>query len=85
MQEELQRFKDNDVFDVVEQKNVPPGVKLFTTTWEMKRKSNGLEQAARILWNQLLKTMRQMGFAKSTSDPCNYYKWTNNGLLVWIS
>ena len=29
--------------------------------------------------------MKRMGFARSTSDPCIYYKWTKNGLLMWIS
>ena len=180
VQEELQRFKKHDVFDVVKLEDVPPGVKMLTTTWAMKLKSNGtyrarinmrgyeqedgehydsasisspvtndvsirvmltlmlmaqmrayivdvkgtfligefdngeelyckipegfrdqydpnkvcwklkktaygLKQAARMFWNQLLKAMKKMGFTRSSSDPCIYYKWTNNGLIVWIS
>ena len=41
VQEELQRLKKHDVFEVVKLKDVPPGVKILTTTWAMKLKSNG--------------------------------------------
>ena len=41
VQEELERFKKHDVFDVVKLKDVPTGVKMLTTTWAMKLKSNG--------------------------------------------
>ena len=38
-----------------------------------------------MFWNQILKAMKKMGFIRSSSDPHIYYKWTNNGLIVWIS
>jgi Reverse transcriptase (RNA-dependent DNA polymerase) len=30
-------------------------------------------------------TLKSMKFRKSEMDPCLYYKWTDNGLLVWTS
>ena len=39
--EELDRFIENDVFEVVNLKDLPKGVKMLTSTWAMKMKSNG--------------------------------------------
>ena len=39
--EELDRFIENDVFDVVNIKDLPREVKMLTSTWAMKMKSNG--------------------------------------------
>ena len=45
----------------------------------------GLKQAAIMFWRELLKAMMYMKFKRSDTDPCLYYKWTENGLLVWLS
>ena len=29
--------------------------------------------------------MRSMKCEKSKTDPCLYFKWTENGLLLWLS
>ena len=39
--EELDRFIANDVFEAVKLKDLPKGVKMLTSTWAMKMKSNG--------------------------------------------
>ena len=46
----------------------------------------GLKQAAMAFWKRLLICMRSMGFERSMSDPCLYYKWTDkHGLVIIIS
>jgi hypothetical protein len=45
----------------------------------------GLKQAARAFWNKLLKAFQNMGFARSKADPCLYWDWTVNGLVIWTS
>ena len=45
----------------------------------------GLKQAAMAFWRELLKAMRSMGFKRSTADPCLYYKWTTDGLVMTVS
>ena len=29
--------------------------------------------------------MRSMNFEKSWADPCLYHKWTDDGLVLWLS
>ena len=29
--------------------------------------------------------MRKMGFERSRADPCLYYNWSDDGLVVWLS
>ena len=41
VQEELDRFKKHEVFEVVKLQDVPNRTTLLTTTWAMKKKSNG--------------------------------------------
>ena len=53
--------------------------------WLLERTAYGLKQAARSFWNKLLEAMKQLGFQRSLCDPCVYYKWTNRGLVLWIS
>ncbi len=45
----------------------------------------GLKQAAFEYWRALLKALRTMGMARSKADPCVYFKWTRNGLMIWSS
>lgn len=53
--------------------------------WLFTRTAYGLKQAARMFWNKLLKAMSKLGFTRSLCDPCVYYKWINNRLVMWIS
>ena len=43
--EEYQRFKKREVFEVVQEKNIPPGSRVMTTTWNCKKKVNGVFRA----------------------------------------
>ena len=48
----------------------------------------GLKQAAMAFWRELLKCMCGMGMMRSTADPCLYFKWSDNGLVLialWIN
>ena len=45
----------------------------------------GLKQAAMMFWRELLKAMVYMKFCRSNADPCLYWRWTTNGLLIWLS
>jgi hypothetical protein len=45
----------------------------------------GLKQSAMAFWRQLLKAFRNMKFERSKADPCLYYAWTVEGLVLWIS
>ena len=45
----------------------------------------GLKQAAMAFWRQLLKCMNDMNMNRSTADPCLYYNWTQDGLIMIIS
>jgi len=45
----------------------------------------GTKQAARAFWIKLLAAFKAMGYTRSKADPCLYYKWTEHGLVVWIS
>ena len=43
--EEHKKFVDHDVFEMEKLEEVPKGVKMLTTTWAMKMKSNGKRRA----------------------------------------
>jgi len=45
----------------------------------------GLKQTACMFWKLLLMEMRSMKCEKSKADPCLYFKWTENGVLLWLS
>ena len=45
----------------------------------------GLKQAARAFWRQLLQAAKNMGLARSSADPCLYYKWNDNRLVMMLS
>ena len=42
---EYKRMVDNDVFEVVSKKDLPPGTKIIDSTWACKKKSNGTLRA----------------------------------------
>jgi hypothetical protein len=45
----------------------------------------GLKQSAFKFWKAILLCFASMGFKRSKSDPCLYYKWSVRGLILWIS
>jgi hypothetical protein len=52
---------------------------------KLKRTIYGLKQAAYAFWRELLKAFKAMHFQRSKADPCLYYKWNDDGLILWIS
>ena len=69
--------------------NVPMGFEPWynPAVWMLKllKTVYGLKQAAIMFWRELLKAMNYMKFKRSDTDPCLYWKWTQNGLLIWLS
>jgi hypothetical protein len=45
----------------------------------------GLKQSAFQFWKAVLLCFSLMGFVRSKADPCLYYKWSHEGLVLWIS
>ena len=45
----------------------------------------GLKQAAFEYWRALLKAIKTIGLKRSKADPCVYFQWTSNGLMLWSS
>ena len=45
----------------------------------------GLKQAALAFWVELLKAFYDMDYKRSKADPCLYFQWTIQGLILWIS
>jgi hypothetical protein len=44
-----------------------------------------LKQSAFQFWKAILLCFASMGFERSKSDPCLYYKWSTTGLVLWVS
>ena len=51
----------------------------------LKRTIYGLKQAAYAFWRELLKAFAALNYTRSKADPCLYYKWDDEGLILWIS
>ena len=45
----------------------------------------GTKQAAIQFWKELLKCQRDMKNERNAADPCVYFKWTAEGLIMWLS
>ncbi len=45
----------------------------------------GLKQATVAFWKQLIMALASMKYARGKADPCMYFDWNVNGLIVWIS
>ena len=46
---------------------------------------HGTKQAAKRFWLFLLSLLYVMDYKYNRVDPCVYYKWTDDGLLIWAS
>jgi hypothetical protein len=53
--------------------------------WMLLRTIYGLKQAAVAFWKQLILAFASMNYHRSKADPCMYFDWTIDRLLVWIS
>jgi hypothetical protein len=45
----------------------------------------GLKQAAVAFWKQLILAFASMNYRRSKVNPCMYFDWTRDELIVWIS
>jgi hypothetical protein len=45
----------------------------------------GLKQSAYVFWKSLVKAFRHMTFERSKADPCLFFKWTEHGLVLWVT
>jgi hypothetical protein len=45
----------------------------------------GTKQAAMAFWRKLVEVFYMIGFARSKADPCLYFAWTDDGLVLWTS
>jgi hypothetical protein len=53
--------------------------------WLLLRTIYGLKQAAVAFWKQLILAFASMNYCRSKADPCLYFDWKIDGLVVWIS
>ena len=53
-------------------------LKLFKCVYDLK-------QAVMAFWTQLLECMEDMDKKRSTADPCLYFEWAENGLVIIVS
>jgi hypothetical protein len=45
----------------------------------------GLKQSAFQFWKAILLCCSSMGFVRSKADQCLYFKWSREGLVLWVS
>jgi hypothetical protein len=53
--------------------------------WLLLQTIYGLKQGAVAFWKQLILAFTSMNYRRSKADPCLYFDWTIDGLIVWIS
>ena len=78
-------FEDNEELYM----EIPEGFEKYYDPMEylllLLRTIYGLKNAAMAFWKELIKCFNSMKYQKSKADPCLYFKWTKEGLIVWIS
>jgi hypothetical protein len=50
--------------------------------WLLLRTIYGLKQAAVAFWKQLILAFASMNYRRSKADPCLYFDWTIDGLII---
>jgi hypothetical protein len=68
--------------------NMPHGFEKFypdDMVLKLKKCIYGLKQTAIAFWHQLLLCMKSIGMMWSTTDPCLYHKWGEDGLVLIVS
>jgi hypothetical protein len=43
------------------------------------------EVSSQGIWAKLLEALQSMNFMQSKADPCLYYGWGSNQLVIWLS
>ena len=51
----------------------------------LKKTLYGTKPAAKAFWMKLLEALKGMKYEQSKADPCLYFKWTEDGLVIWLS
>jgi hypothetical protein len=63
--------------------NVPKGMNQDDNTCLLLKKTiYGLVQSARVFYNELLSTLKSMGFNENKSDPCLLSRWINGKVIM---
>jgi hypothetical protein len=69
VEEEFNNMEEHGVFQPIDRSLVPPGAKILSTTWVLKKKASGTEEASRICRLQdRTKLMRKMDDIYTASD-----------------
>jgi hypothetical protein len=67
---------------------VPQGFEQYYSAEEewlkLLRTLYGLIQAAIAFWRKLVLAFIKIGFTRCKADPCVFYKWTANGIVIWV-
>jgi hypothetical protein len=53
--------------------------------WMLLQTIYGLKQAVVAFWKPLILAFASMNYRRSKMEPCLYFDWTIDGLIVWIS
>jgi hypothetical protein len=64
---------------------IPLGFEKFyssNTVLLLKKMLYGLKQVAMAFYRKLLVAIQNIGLKRSTADPCLYYKWANNKMIL---
>jgi hypothetical protein len=78
------RFADKEVLFM----EVPEGFERHyggNTVLRLKQTIYWLKQAVFAFWKELLLAFKLLKYLRSKADPCLYYKWGEEGLVLWIS
>jgi hypothetical protein len=78
------KFRDGEIIYM----KIPQGFEKFypkNVALLLLRTIYGLVQAALAFWQETVAAFGYMKYIRSKADPCLHFKWTNRGLIIWIS
>jgi hypothetical protein len=78
------KFRDGEIIYM----KVPQGFEKFypkNVALLLLRTIYGLVQAALAFWRETVAAFGYMHYIRSKADPCLHFKWTVQGLIIWIS
>jgi hypothetical protein len=52
---------------------------------QLMKAINGTKQAAMQFWKKLCVQFKTLSYKRSKADPCMHFKWTNTGLVIFLS
>ena len=67
---------------------IPQGFEKFygkDSVLRMIKALYGCKQSSKMFWQKLVSVLMSMGFKRSKADPCCYYKWEGNALVLILS